>query len=102
MKKKERRKLKCNLKIMENKLDQLEKRINGPEQCSGRNCILIHRIPEKQTEDTDNLAFKTFYEQMQIEVKEEDIDRSHRLRKSKIPVEVKINNCEVCQTQRPK
>ena len=67
--------LRCNLKIMENKLDQLEKRINIPEQCSGRICILIHRVPEKQNEDTDNLAIKTFCEQMQIKVKEEDIDR---------------------------
>ena len=54
MKKKERKEkveiikaLQCNLKNMENKLNYLEKRINRPEQCSGRKCILIHRVPEK-------------------------------------------------------
>lgn len=66
-----------NAKVMEDQLGKLEKRINQQEQCSRCNCILIHGVPEKQDEVTNGVAIKMFHEQMQIEVKEEDIDRSH-------------------------
>lgn len=66
---------------MEVKLDKLEKRIDLQEHYSRRKCSLIHGVPEKQNENTVNLAIKTFQEQIHIELMKEHVDRSYRLRK---------------------
>ena len=66
---------------MEAKLDKLEKRIDLQEHYSRRKCSLIHGVPEKQNENTVNLAIKTFQEQIHIELMKEHVDRSYRLGK---------------------
>ena len=50
------------------------------EQYSRRNCLLLHGVPTKPDENTDVVIKDFFWKELQIEVYDEDIDRSHRLR----------------------
>ena len=56
---------------LENKFDELE-------QYSRRNCLLIHGIPENESEDTTKVAIDTFAK-LDVTVTTGHIDRSHRL-----------------------
>ena len=49
------------------------------EQYSRRNCALLHGVPERKDEKTDNLFIKTIADHLGVGVKARDIDRSHRI-----------------------
>lgn len=66
---------------LEKQVDDLERKMDRQEQYSRRNCILIHGISETSNENTDDLVIKTIKEHLDIEINENDIDRSHRLGK---------------------
>ena len=63
--------------------DSLVKKIDELEQYSRRNCLVLHGIKETDGECTDDIVLKTFSEELDVNVKEEDLDRSHRLGKEK-------------------
>ena len=53
------------------------------EQYSRRNCLLIHGLPESKNENTDLLAMEVIETKMDIKITDNDIDRTHRIRKTK-------------------
>ena len=67
--------------LMEKKIENLEKAVDKQEQYSRRNCILIHGIVEKENENTDNLIVDTLNEHLDVNISENDLDRTHRLGK---------------------
>ena len=58
-----------NSKInMKKGIEELEQTFDRQEQYSGRNCILIHGIPESPNENTDNLVVQTITEHLDIDI----------------------------------
>ena len=53
------------------------------EQYSRRNCLVLYGANESNDENTNEILIKTFFEELGIEIKEDDLDRSHRLGKPK-------------------
>ena len=53
------------------------------EQYSRRNCLVLHGVNESNEENTNEIIIKTFSEEIGVEIKEDDLDRSHRLGKPK-------------------
>ena len=86
-------------KIKENdeKIHQLEKtienlvekqksllsEIENLEQYSRRNCLVLHGVDESNDENTNEIIIKTISEELRVQVKEHDLDKSHRLGKPK-------------------
>ena len=74
--------------LLENRVEILEekesqgKEIDDLEQYSRRNSLLLHGVVETNAECADDIV-KTCAEELGIDVKQEDIDRSHRLGKVK-------------------
>ena len=64
---------------MNERIEELENKIDGQEQYSRRNCILIHGIAEKKEENTNQQARYFINENLDIKIDEIDIDRSHRI-----------------------
>ena len=78
------------IQLLENRVEILKeekesqgKEIDDLEQYSRRNCLLLHGVVETNTECTDDIIIKTCAEELGIDVKQEDLDRSHRLGKVK-------------------
>jgi len=65
--------------IMQNNLLKLKKEYENLAQYTRRNCLIIHGIKEEDNENTNNLAKQFFSKNMEIDIAETDIDRSHRL-----------------------
>ena len=60
----------------------LKDHVEEAEQYSRRNCLLLHGVSEKRGENTDELV-KTFCkENLNFEITDYHLDRSHRLKKS--------------------
>ena len=57
--------------------------IDDLEQYSRRNCLVLHGVNESKEENTNEIIIKTFSEEIGVEIKEDDLDRSHRLGKPK-------------------
>ena len=53
------------------------------EQYSRRNCLVLHGVNKNNGENTNEILRNTFFEELGIEIKEDDLHRSHRLGKSK-------------------
>ena len=78
------------IKLLENRVEILEeekesqgKEIDDLEQYSRKNCLLLHSVVEMNAECTDDIFIKTCAEELGIDVKQEGLDRSHRLGKVK-------------------
>ena len=78
------------IQLLENRVEILEeekesqgKDIDDLEQYSRRNCLLLHGVVETNAECTDDIIIKACAEKLGIDVKQEDLDRSHRLGKVK-------------------
>ena len=56
---------------------------NDLEQYSRGNCLLLHGVVETNAECIDDIIIKTCAEELGIDVKPEDLDKSHRLGKVK-------------------
>ena len=54
------------------------------EQGSRRNCLLIHGLPQSRNKNTNELVIDTITEKVGEEVKNDEIDQSHRLGVPKI------------------
>ena len=64
---------------MAQKLTKLEHFVDRQEQYSRRNCPLVHEIAETNDENTDDLVLKTINEKLDVEITEDEIDRSRRI-----------------------
>ena len=64
---------------MNERIEELENKIDRQEQYSRRNCILIHGIAENKEENTDQQAIDFINENLDIKIDEIDIDRFHRI-----------------------
>ena len=68
---------------MAQRIDKLENLVDRQEQHLRRNCLLVHKIAETSDENTDDLILKTINEKLDINITENEIDRSHRIVKKK-------------------
>ena len=89
--------LEKEIKKKDEKINQLEKtienlaekqkslssEIDDLEQYSRRNCLVLHGVNESNDQNTNEIIIKTFSEELGVEIKEDDLDRSHRLGKPK-------------------
>lgn len=65
------------------KVSELKSAVEKQEQYSRRNCLLLHGINENKDEDTDKISLNTLNENLQLELTELNIERSHRIGKPK-------------------
>ena len=95
--------LEIEIKKKDEKINQLEKtienlvekqkslssKIDDLEQYSRRKCLFLHGVNESSDENTIieiiiiEIIIKTFFEELGVEIKEDDLDRNHRLGKPK-------------------
>ena len=61
------------------RMEELENKIDCQEQYSRRNCILIHVVAENKEENTDQQTIDFINENLDIKIDETDIDRSPRI-----------------------
>ena len=86
---------------LERQLVDQEKRLDEQEQYTRRNCLLIHGVEEKNNEDTDQVSLDIFNKDLNLEVSQTDLDRSHRLGKPRAsggkprPIIVKFSHYNV-------
>ena len=64
---------------LHHRLEKLETKIDRQQQYSRRNFLLVHRINENKDEDADELVLQTFNTEINIDIKLEQIDRTHRI-----------------------
>ena len=57
----------------------LEESIDQQGQYTGRNCLLIHGVEENSNEDTDKLVLNIINNDLEIDLTEVAIDRTHRI-----------------------
>ena len=65
------------------KYKSLSSEIDDLEHYSRRNCLVLHGVNESNGENTNEIIIKTFSEELGVKIKDDDIDRSHRLGKPK-------------------
>ena len=81
---------------MNERIEELESKIDRQEQYSRGNCLPIHGIPENKVKNTDQQAIDFINDNLKIKIDEIDIDRSHRIerydkaKKKARPIIVKI------------
>ena len=64
---------------MTEKSKVLKESIDQQEQYSHRNCLLIHDVEENSNEDTDKLVLNIINNDLEINLMEVAIDRTHRI-----------------------
>ena len=57
---------------------ELEEKVDRLEQCSRRNCLLIHGVKEEKSENNNGLALLITKNDLNEEVNLIEIDRTHR------------------------
>ena len=62
---------------MSGKVDKLESLVDIQEECSRRNCIIIHVVKENQNKYTDEIVVNRIKSEMDLEISPGDIDRIH-------------------------
>ena len=89
--------LEREIKKRHEKIDQLEKTIenlaekhkslssdkDNLEQCSQQNCLVLHGLNKSNGKNIDEILIKMLSEELGVEIKEDDLDRSHWLGKQK-------------------
>ena len=68
-----------NIRRLTQKVDDLSEPEEQQEQCSRHNCLLLHGIPEKKQENTDELCIKAINEHVDLDINHRDIDKTHRI-----------------------
>ena len=71
--------LEAKVKVLENQLASYQNALEEHEQYSRRNCLRIHGIVEKPDEQTDDVVIKLIRDKLEIAIRPEDLDRSHRV-----------------------
>ena len=67
---------------------------------SRQNCIVLYGVNESNNENTEEILIKTFFEELDVAIKEQGLDRSHRLGKPKKdnkprPIIIKFARCGI-------
>ena len=75
--------LENEVSVLNVKVSELTSAIEKQEQYSRRNCLLLHGTNENKNEDTDKISLNTLNENLQFELTELNIERSHRIGKPK-------------------
>lgn len=75
--------LENEVSVLNVKVSELTSAVEKQEQYSRRNCLLLHGINENKDEDTDKISLNTLNENLQLELTELNIERSHRIGKPK-------------------
>ena len=72
---------KCTKKIkdMPATIQSFKVSLDRLEQYSGKNCLLIHGLPENRNENTNQIIIVTLKEKTGEEISEVDLDCNHRL-----------------------
>ena len=65
--------------ILTEKNKSLTSDVDELEQYSRRNCLLLHGVQENENKNTDDIVLKTMSEELNIEIKENDLVRTHRI-----------------------
>jgi len=68
------------IKQNEEKMKHVNSEVEELAQYSRRNCLLIHGIPYVKGEDTDKVVLNFLKKKLDIELEDNLIDRSHRLK----------------------
>ena len=66
-----------------NRLEVIDHKLDAQEQYSRRNCVRVFGCREKLGENTDITVLKIAHEHLQVDLKLEDIERSHRVGQKK-------------------
>ena len=69
--------------VLNKQVGDLDQKIEKQEQYSRRNCLLIHGVAENKDENTDDVVLSIFKDEMDIEIFTDDLDRTHRIGKTK-------------------
>ena len=75
--------LKKTIENLVEKQKSLSSKIDDLEQYSPRIYLVLHVVNESNDENTDEIIIKTFSEELGVEIKEGDLEKSHRLGKPK-------------------
>ena len=75
--------LKADVMNLRIQINEQNHTLDKHEQYSRRNCLLLHGVAENNNESTDDVVMKTIREKMGEEIRDIDIDRTHRIGKAK-------------------
>ena len=81
---------KKNKKIseVEKKVNSLESKLGDSvdelEQYSRRNCLLLHGVRELEGENKNDIIMKTMKEEIDIDIRQQDLDQKHRVDNKKV------------------
>ena len=81
---------KKNKKIseVEKKVNSLESKLGDSvdelEQYSRRNCLLLHGVRELEGENKNDIIMKTMKEEIDIDIRQQDLDQKHRFGNTKV------------------
>ena len=75
--------LKDKVSAHQNHLARIDNQINAQEQYSRRNCIRVFGCTERNGENTDKIIMDIANNILKVDLRLEDIDRSHRVGKRK-------------------
>ena len=75
--------LKADVMNLRIQINEQNHTLDKHEQYSRRNCLLLHGVAENNNESTDDVVMKTICEKMGEEIRDIDIDRTHRIGKAK-------------------
>ena len=68
----------------------MDRCLNRNEKYSRRNCLLIHGVKENEEKNTDEVIIEIVEKELQEKVLVNDIDRSNRLAKNKLEVDLDL------------
>ena len=68
-----------NVAELKQKVDDLSEVVEKQEQYSRRNCLLLHGIHEKKQENTDELCIKAINDNLDLDINNRDINRTHHI-----------------------
>ena len=71
------------IKNLVRKQKSLSSDIDNLGQYSQQNCLVLHGVNESNNKNINKILRKTFSEEVGVEIKEDGLDRSHRLGKPK-------------------
>ncbi|KAK7881388.1 hypothetical protein WMY93_029797 [Mugilogobius chulae] len=67
------------LNELKDKFSNMEDTLDGQEQYSRRNCLVLFGVPENDQENVIDVVMRTFKNNLKVVVQPGDIDRTHRL-----------------------
>ena len=85
---KDREKKDKKISELEKKVDSLESKLGDSvdelEQYSRRDCLLLHGVGELEDENTNDVIMKTMKEEMDVDIREEELERTRRVGNRKV------------------